>query len=39
MRRRLSAGMSRNSFHSMLQKAEHGIDLQPSDLRFSGGSA
>jgi len=36
---RLSGGISRNSFHSMLQKPSNGIDCSPSDLRLSGGSA
>jgi hypothetical protein len=36
---RLSGGMSRNSFHSMLQKPSTALTCKPSDLRFSGGSA
>ncbi len=36
---RLSGGMSRNSFHSMLQKPSTALTCSPSDLRFSGGNA
>ena len=36
---RSSGFMSRNSFHSMLQKPSTALTCSPSDLRVSGGSA
>ena len=36
---RLSGGISRSSFHSMLQKPSTALTCSPSDLRVSGGSA